>query len=151
MGYTAGQAARAVGVATSTITSALKKGKISGHRDEHGAWSIDPAELHRVYPPLATQEVERPSVEQHASLRLDSDNRALERLIDALQEQVQDLREQRDKWQEEAHALRMLLPVQVQAPPPSDPAMPSQSPASGPQSIVPSFWRRLLSRTPPKI
>lgn len=36
MKYTAGQAAKATGVATATITRALKSGKISGHKDELG-------------------------------------------------------------------------------------------------------------------
>ena len=146
MRYTAGQAAKAAGVATSTITNALKKGKISGSRDEHGAWSIDPVELHRVYPPVATLEVERPSVERHESLRLDSEKRALDRLLESLQEQVRDLREQRDKWQEEAHALRLLLPMQAQASPLSEPTIPVNAPSLTQGRPVASFWRRLLGR-----
>ena len=48
--YTLGQAARAVGKAKSTISRDIKSGKISATRNTDGSVSIDPAELHRVYP-----------------------------------------------------------------------------------------------------
>lgn len=51
MPYTLGQAAKAAGVAKSTISDACKTGKISFTKNEHGAYQIDAAELHRVYPP----------------------------------------------------------------------------------------------------
>jgi excisionase family DNA binding protein len=54
MSYSLSEAARAAGVNKSTILRAIKAGKISAVRDEaSGGWSIDPAELHRVYPPVA--------------------------------------------------------------------------------------------------
>ena len=51
--YTLGTAAHACGLNKSTVLRAIKAGKISATRDEHGQWQIDPAELHRVYPPVA--------------------------------------------------------------------------------------------------
>ena len=51
--YTLGQAARAVGKAKSTISRDIKAGKISATRNPDGSVSIDPAELHRVYPATA--------------------------------------------------------------------------------------------------
>ena len=45
MKLTAGQAAKAVGVSTATITRAIKRGRISAAKDEDGAWRIEPAEL----------------------------------------------------------------------------------------------------------
>ena len=50
--YTLGQAARAVGKAKSTISRDIKSGKISATRNIDGSVSIDPAELHRVYPAM---------------------------------------------------------------------------------------------------
>ena len=38
----------------STVFRAIKAGKVSATRNEHDQWLIEPAELHRVYPP-ATQ------------------------------------------------------------------------------------------------
>jgi hypothetical protein len=44
----------AVGLNRSSILKAIKTGKISATRDELGGWCIEPAELHRVYPPVAS-------------------------------------------------------------------------------------------------
>src|SRR5262245_4041030 len=54
MPYSLSQAAEAVGMNRSSILRAIKAGKISATRDEHGQWQIDPAELHRVYPAAPT-------------------------------------------------------------------------------------------------
>jgi Helix-turn-helix domain len=51
MAYSLAEAAEAVGMARSSILRAIKAGKISATRDEHGQWQIEPAELHRVYDP----------------------------------------------------------------------------------------------------
>jgi hypothetical protein len=50
--YTIAMAAAAVGRNKTAILRAIKAGKISVSKDENGEWQIDPAELHRVYPPL---------------------------------------------------------------------------------------------------
>src|SRR5688500_3517095 len=52
MAYTLGQAAKATGVSKPTIARAIAKGKISAGRGPSGEWQIEPAELHRVYPPV---------------------------------------------------------------------------------------------------
>jgi len=51
MSYTLAAAAAACGVNKSTVLRAIKAGKISGTKDEQGEWHVEPAELHRVYPP----------------------------------------------------------------------------------------------------
>jgi len=48
--YTLGQAAKATGKAKVTLARAIKSGRISANRSEDGSYSIDPAELARVYP-----------------------------------------------------------------------------------------------------
>jgi hypothetical protein len=53
MSYTLAAAAAACGLNKSTVLRAIKAGKISGTKDEHGEWHIEAAELHRVYPPVA--------------------------------------------------------------------------------------------------
>ena len=50
--YTIATAAAAVGRNKTAILRAIKAGKISVAKDENGEWQIDPAELHRIYPPL---------------------------------------------------------------------------------------------------
>jgi hypothetical protein len=50
--HTIATAAAAVGRNKTAILRAIKAGKISVATDENGELQIDPAELHRVYPPL---------------------------------------------------------------------------------------------------
>ena len=129
MKYTAGQAAKAAGVATATITRALKSGKISGIKDEDGAWSIDPAELHRVFPPISRKDhgspflkgTETPSAIAERAHEIS----AMEREIQLLRETLSDLREDRDKWRDMAERLS-IAPPPVQPPPDPQPAPPQK-------------------------
>lgn len=66
MKHTLGSAARATGVSKSTIYRAVKSGKLSARRNDDGEYAIDPAELHRVYPPVA-QRVETAQLERTAT------------------------------------------------------------------------------------
>jgi excisionase family DNA binding protein len=52
MPYTLGEAAKATGKSKPTIQRAIKNGTISAARNEDGSYTIDPAELHRVFPPV---------------------------------------------------------------------------------------------------
>jgi len=58
--YTLGTAAKATGMTKSAIFKAIQKGRISAKKNEMGRYDIDPAELHRVYPPLPTPEKDAP-------------------------------------------------------------------------------------------
>ena len=49
--FTLGQAAREVGVGKATISRAIHSGRLSANRNDTGGWSIDPAELYRVWSP----------------------------------------------------------------------------------------------------
>jgi|AmaraimetFIIA100_FD_contig_123_43569_length_680_multi_6_in_0_out_1_1 hypothetical protein len=49
MSYTLAEAAAACGLDKSTV----RKGRISGTRDELGVWHVEASELHRVFPPAA--------------------------------------------------------------------------------------------------
>lgn len=114
MKYTAGQAAKATGVATATITRAIKSGKISGRKDETGSWEIDPAELHRVFPPVSRKDPESPSVKQdaipHEPPERGGEVRALEREVQTLRDALSDAREDRDKWRDMAERLSLAPP-----------------------------------------
>ena len=58
MAYTLKQAAEAVGKSKPTILRAIQSHKISATRDQvTQGWLIEPAELHRVYPPIANEPV----------------------------------------------------------------------------------------------
>jgi hypothetical protein len=53
MAYSLKQAGEATGRTKPTILRAIQTGKISAKKNEMGEWEIEPAEFHRVYPPVA--------------------------------------------------------------------------------------------------
>jgi len=56
MAFTLQQAGTAVGLSKTSILRAIKRGTISAVRDPlTNNWAIDPAELHRVFPPVTEQ------------------------------------------------------------------------------------------------
>lgn len=55
MAYTLGEATKATGISKTSLHRAIKSGRISATKNDVGAWEIDPAELHRVFPPAANR------------------------------------------------------------------------------------------------
>lgn len=53
------EAVKHFNVSRPTLTKALKTGKISGQQDVNGQWSINPAEIARVYRPRSEEARER--------------------------------------------------------------------------------------------
>lgn len=118
MQYTAGQAAKATGKNIATITRAIKSGKISAQKDASGTWRIDASELHRAFP-LNVQDLRKSQMQTDAS-HLQEQNKsktaALEEELAALRErvmaqsalleeraaQISDLKEDRDRWRQQA-------------------------------------------------
>jgi hypothetical protein len=113
--YTLGTAAKATGKNKSTIHRAIKSGKISAIRDANGSYEIDPAELHRVFPPVAGNGSEQPDMQQHATqsetlvlqreLEILRDERERERSQSErerqqLQDTITDLQKDRDHWRQ---------------------------------------------------
>lgn len=131
MKYTAGQAAKAVGVSKATITRALQNGKISGLKDDNGAWSIDPAELHRVFPPVAHATPETQTVKQSATPEKVNETGVLERENQMLREALFEVRQERDRWHQIADRLSIAPPAPV----------PIQ------QETAESFWSRLFGKS----
>ena len=116
MAYTLGEAARATGVYKSTILKALRTGKISGSKDEHGQWAIEPCELHRVYPPHS----EAPGANNGAGNdRHPPENgqtpAATDALVAELRTMLADIRADRDHWR--GMAERLALPAPTPAKP----------------------------------
>lgn len=138
MAYTLGAAAKASGKSKATISKAIKSGRISALKDETGVYQIEPAELNRVYPlnvdgnrdrtPQTPEEPsdKGPSVKE-LQARLEA---AQERLADK-EALIADLREDRDRWRQQATAL---LADQRTLP------LPDQPLAQRPQG----FWKRLF-------
>lgn len=114
MKYTAGQAAKAAGISTATISRALKRGTISGSKQPDGSWQLDPAEVHRVFPPLATQEPETPFMQSTAIAAQEperaDERRAMQGELDALKDALADARSERDQWRDMAQRLAIAPP-----------------------------------------
>ena len=111
MSYTLNEAAKAVGKSKTTIHRAIKSGKISASKLDSGAYSIDPSELHRVFQIGTAERTIRNDTEQHetaigtADIRLEMLEKERERERQQLEETIADLREDRDKWRQQATAL----------------------------------------------
>src|SRR5690348_582182 len=97
MAYSLREAATAAGKGKPAILKAIQSGKISAQKDEFGAWQIEPAELHRVYPPVFRDTVSEPgSKETEKTIRNDNGNRLLEQEIQFLREKLTDLQQMKD-------------------------------------------------------
>jgi hypothetical protein len=139
MGYTLGQAAKAVGMSKTSILRSIKTGRISAGRDEFGQWAIEPCELHRVYPPLADDTgtgngTEERGVTGGEPALAEATTRATlaEARLSDFKSMLVDIREQRDRWQQQAERLAALAITDQRK---------ERSPAQ------PQSWRRWL-RTP---
>ena len=115
---TLGQAAKATGKSKSTLTRAIKAGRLSAQKGEDGSYAIDPAELSRVYEvqPSATvaQPSERdtmPPPDATPVAVLQERLRAAEDALARERETVDDLRARLDRAEDRITAL--LPPPQV--------------------------------------
>jgi hypothetical protein len=94
MSYTLGQAAKATGTSKPTLSRAIKSGRLSAQKQPDGSFVIDPAELHRVYPPATTTGNDNGNAEQSETQNNPK----------ALQEQLETLREERDRERRQLQA-----------------------------------------------
>ena len=129
MSYTLGQAARAVGMSKTSILRSIRAGRISAGRDEFGQWAIEPCELHRVYPPLTDDTgmgngTEERGVTGGGTAFAEACVRAelAEARLSDFRSMLDDIREQRDRWQQQAERLAALaITDQRKAPAPAQP------------------------------
>lgn len=127
------QAAAEVGKSKSTILRSIQSGRLSADRLDDGGYAIDPAELFRVYSPRSVADNDAEG--QDATPELTSENMVLRTELEALREtvrrlddQLDDVREDRDRWRSSAENAQRLLtverekPVIVEVPAPPAPA-----------------------------
>ena len=136
MAYTLGEAAKATGKSKPTISRAIKNGTVSASRNDDGSYSIEPVELHRVFPMIGGTSNDTGTKETHET---PNDRRALQVEIDLLRErlaerdqhtaerlaekdaQIADLRSDRDSWRQQATALLSDQRPETLAEPPPEP------------------------------
>ena len=88
------QAAESAGKTKPAILKAIKSGRISAHKNDRGEWEIDPAELHRVYPPA---KVSGSGNQKRLRLEPYTENGGLQVQIEALREERERERHQLEK------------------------------------------------------
>jgi len=120
-----GQAARLAKTSKTTLTRAIKGGRLSATRRDDGSYEIDPAELARVYsikaetPATGTAtgdvvhratpaETPRDSFEVRLAAG-EGELTGARPLIRFLEEQAEDLRRDRDGWRQQAETAQRLL------------------------------------------
>lgn len=106
--YSLSRAAKAAGKSKGTISEAIRSGKISASKDGHGQWSIDPAELHRVYPPVQSDKSNLDSSCTNAGPRAESFSWDRDELVQLLKESLADARRERDDARAERDHWRSL-------------------------------------------
>ena len=103
-------AAREVDRSKSTLSRAIKEGRLSATRCEDGSYRIDPAELYRVFPPLVPQpaasNAAQPVSERDGTLRMqlevaererDREREERNREREQMQATIDDLRSRLDR------------------------------------------------------
>ena len=121
MAYSLKQAAEAVGRGKPAILRAIQKGIISAQKNSKNEWLIDPAELHRVYLPVASNSALNVQTERDATLEatevLQRENALLREQIELLKDERQDLRRRLDDEAVERRKLTALLTHQPEQKP----------------------------------
>jgi hypothetical protein len=150
--YSLAKAAKAVGKGKPAILKAIQKGRISATKNEMGEWEIDPAELHRVYPPVSQETVSEPiSLEPmetvgttHEPRFLDLEIRFLREKVETLERmkaeerallsgQVEDLRRERDRLLGVVESQTRLITHMTDQ-------------TAKPEPARPNWWRRLTRK-----
>jgi excisionase family DNA binding protein len=105
---TLGQAAKAAGISKPYLSKLIKQGRISARKLENGEYRIDPSELDRIpHIRKLTVASEQLATPPHNWQR---ERESLFATIHILQDQLQDLREQRNAWQQQAERLLLTPP-----------------------------------------
>jgi hypothetical protein len=121
---TLAQAAAQTGMARSSILRAIKRGALSGTRQDDGTWLVDGAELARVFSltVAAQPTLHDAHPDPVAAVRLEA---AQQRIAD-LERALSDMRNERDDWKTVAQSVTRQL-----APPTLQDAQPDAQPQNG--------------------
>lgn len=100
------EATEQTGKSKSTLTRAIKSGKLSAQRNEHGDYRVEPSELFRVFEPTVSHDEPKPALEQGAVVTdllemvktKDSENAEL-------RDELEEAKERLDEHREAARAL----------------------------------------------
>ena len=114
MQLTLGQAAKHASVSKSSLSKLIRTGKITAERQPNGACRIDPSELERI-PALRSQgraensRRERSDTQENTAWK--HEREALMLLLHDREHHIQDLRQERDAWRQQAERAQQTLLV----------------------------------------
>lgn len=138
------EAAAATGVNRSTIYRAWKAGRLSANRTDTGQIEVDPAELFRVFPPIASQQGAHEASHRGAQVNATDNNalqdNALEREVKLLREMLDAMPDDRNAWRDQAGKEREERRELAQRLALAAPIASGHTPAPEPRR---SWWRRL--------
>jgi excisionase family DNA binding protein len=124
------QAAQQAGTSKSTILRAIQSGRLSATRTDDGGYSIDPAELFRVYPPkpqaVPADQCAVDGTGQNAAAfatteitdlriryaQVEAAFNGLKAVLDIEKRRGEELRQERDRWATQAERLALPAPPQ---------------------------------------
>src|SRR5215204_3274709 len=118
-----GAAARLTGTSKSTLTRAIRAGRLSATRDDFGQYRIDPSELTRCYPVKECSATV--ATNHHATPGPDPQVAMLEVELRGLRELLAEMRQDRDRWIEQAQRLALPKPDETATPRPVAPRIPA--------------------------
>jgi excisionase family DNA binding protein len=142
IGLSLREAAKEAGTSKSTILRAVKAGRLSATRTDDGGYSIEPAELFRVYPPesRATRQVRSAgqstghgaSVDAMADLKIrnaimEAELGLLKDMLASERRRADEIREDRERWHSQAERLALIAPTKVKPAPTNE----AKKPGSG--------------------
>lgn len=93
--FTLGEAAKAAGVSKPTLSKAISSGRLSAVKEQDGSYSIQAAELFRVYPP--DRKGNRLPEEEIDDKETPLDYRLLEQQINGLRERLANVSDERER------------------------------------------------------
>jgi hypothetical protein len=106
MSYTLAAAATATGLSKMVIRRAIRDGKLVGTKDEFGKWSVDPAELHLVFPPIADQSAGGDAPQRYSESEVEALGAQIEALLRQagarLRQQFDEVRRDRDSGHDQS-------------------------------------------------
>ena len=108
MPLTLGQAAIQAGRSKPTILKALKTGRLSGAKVGN-EWQIEPAELFRAYPQTTTVNTNTLPLVNPPENTIEI--AVLRAKLEAAEQQIQDLKEDRDQWRQTTNRLLATPPA----------------------------------------
>jgi len=116
--FTLNQAAKACHKSKSALLEAMRSGRLSAAKDDKGYWMIEPSELFRVYPINSSSDIANPvdyqfqepiptTTQNHQNTLIN----ALQAQIDILKDQVTREQAQADHWRQTATMLLTHQPI----------------------------------------